>query len=370
MMANTRASLVMTWAAWVMKSRGSLRIDFYEGFQSLVENGLSVDDALKELHKIWSYDGTKRDEPLAVVARDLILQIKSGTPLSRALSRWVPYEEASLLAAGEQVGSLVQTCDDVIRVITAKQQIIGAVASAVVYPTFLCIPLSYLLWIVAAKMVPKMAQVSDPENWTGAAFGLYQLASFVTGYGVSVVLLLVTLIIVLLLSLPRWTGTTRVVADRMPFYSTYRIIHGSTFLLNLSVMMRANITELRALEMLSEYASPWLKERIAGAIAGLKMGNNLGAALENSGHQFPDKKAIQFIRILASRNGFSKSINNYSDRWLKASIKKMQSLAKVAFMSMLILIGCVMALVVAGTQDMQNSLDQTTSRTSSQSVSP
>lgn len=370
MLANTWGSLVMTRAAWEMKFRGSVRIDFYEGFQSLVENGLSVDDALKELHKVWSYDGTQRDEPLAVVARDLLLQLKDGMSLSRALSRWVPYEEASLLAAGEQVGSLVQTCDDVIRVITAKQQISGAVASAVVYPTFLCIPLSYLLWIVGVKMVPKMAQVSDPEHWTGAAFTLYQLANFVTGYGLSVILLLIALVIVFLVSLPRWTGSRRMLADKGPFYSTYRIIHGSTFLLNLSVMMRANITELRALEMLSEYASPWLKERIAGAIVGLKMGNNLGAALDNAGHQFPDKKAIQFIRILASRNGFSKSINNYSDRWLKASIKRMQSLAKVAFMSMLILIGCVMALVVAGTQEMQNNLDQTTNRTSSKVVSP
>lgn len=354
-----------TWASWMMKHHGGTRIDFYEGFQNLVENGLNVSDALKELYSVWSYDGRKADAPLAIVARDLIIQLSNGLPLSRALSRWVPYEEASLLAAGEQAGRMVETCDDVMRVIAAKQQIRGAVASALVYPAFLCVPLSFLLWIVAVKMVPKMALVSNPDNWTGAAQLLYQLARFVTDFGAAMLLLLGVLVGVFWVSLPRWTGGIRMLADRGPFYSTYRIIHGSTFLLNLSVMMRANISEHRALEMLSEYANPWMKERIAGALYGLKMGSNLGVALDNAGHRFPDQKAIQFIRILASRKGFSKSINNYSERWLKASIKRMQRLAQVAFTTMLILIGCVMALVVVGTQEMQNSLDQSASRASS-----
>ena len=353
------------WASLMMKYDGGVRIDFYEGFQNLVENGLNVSDALKELYTVWSYDGAKADAPLAIVAHDLMMQLSNGTPLSRALSRWVPYEEASLLAAGEQAGTLVSTCDDVIRVIQAKQQILGAVASAVVYPAFLCIPLFYLLWIVSVKMVPKMVLVSNPEKWTGAAVLLYELANFVTDYGVAVILLVLTLVTAFWFSLPRWTGAIRLLADRGPFYSTYRIIHGSTFLLNLSVMMRANISEYRALEMLKEYASPWLKERITGALYGITMGSNLGVALDNAGHGFPDKKAIQFIRILASRKGFSKSISNYSDRWLKASIKRMQRLAQVAFTTMLILIGCVMGLVVLGTQEMQNNLDASASRASS-----
>lgn len=353
------------WASVLMRYNSGVRIDFYEGLQSLVENGLSVSDALKELYTVWSFDSTKTDEPLAIVAHDLIIQLSNGKLLSRALSSWVPYEEASLLAAGEQAGTLVATFDDVIRVIQAKQQIFGAVASAVVYPAFLCIPLFYLLWIVSVKMVPKMVLVSDPDKWTGAAVLLYQLANFVTDYGVAVVLLIVALVTAFWLSLPRWTGSIRLLADRGPFYSTYRVIHGSTFLLNLSVMMRANISQHRALEMLSEYANPWMKERIAGARYGITMGSNLGMALENAGHGFPDKKAIQFIRILASREGFSKSINNYSERWLKASIKRMQRLAQVAFTSMLILIGCVMGLVVLGTQEMQSNLDSSASRASS-----
>jgi len=363
-------SIAETWASAVMKHSGGTRIDFYEGFQNLVENGINVNDSLKELNKIWSYGGKKPDEPLAIVTRDLMIQLSNGTPLSRALSRWVPYEEASLLAAGEQGARLVQACDDIVRVIIAKQQIIGAVASAVVYPAFLSVPLSMLLWMVATKMIPPMARVSNPENWSGAAMALYQLANFVTNFGAIAVVVLITLITAFVVSLPRWTGSVRMVFDRGPFYSTYRMVHGSTFLLNLAVMMRANIAPYAALEMLGEYANPWLKERIRGALYGGRMGSNLGVALDDAGHNFPDKKAIQFIRILAAREGFSDAINNYSERWLKTSIKRIQHMAKISFTVAILLLGSVMALVVVGTQDIQTNFEQSMNRSASKVVKP
>jgi type II secretory pathway component PulF len=117
-------------------------------------------------------------------------------------------------------------------------------------------------------------------------------------------------------------------------------------------MMRAGISLYDALKLLHQYANPYMRERIQGAMYGIRQGANLGVALGNAGHGFPDKRAIQFIRILASREGFSESINKYSERWLMASIKRIEMLATVSLNSMLIVIGLVMALVVMGTQGM------------------
>jgi len=359
------------FAALVIKHHSGTRIAFYEGFQNLVENGISPNDALKELNQIWSHGGKKPNEPLAIVTRDLMIQLRDGLPLSRALARWVPYEEASLLAAGERgAAGLSQACEDVVRVIEAKQQIRGAVTSAVAYPAFLMVPLGVLLWMVAHKLIPKMAQVSNPEHWTGNAYALYWLAGLVTDYGVLGVCLLLILIIAFTFSLPRWTGPSRRMFDRAPFYATYRMVHGSTFLLNLAVMMRANIPPDAALMVLSEYASPWLKERIGAARHGLTLGSNLGVALENAGHGFPDKKAIQFVRILATREGFPEALNRYSNRWLTSSIKQLQQFSKVMFTVSLLTIGGVMALIMTGTQDLQSNFEQSINRTAPKGVAP
>lgn len=348
---------IYSFATLVMKFSTSTRINFYEGLQNLIENGISVNDSLKELYSVWSYRDRKPNEPLAIVSKDLMVQLTNGVPLSRALSRWVPYEEASLLAAGEQGARLPDAIDDIIRVIKAKQQIAGAVMAATAYPLFLCIPMFFLLWMVATELVPSMSRFSNPEKWTGSAWALYQLSEFVTGYGLLASVLLTVSVAALLISLPRWTGRARAVADSAPFYSTYRMVHGSTFLLNLAVMMRASIPPYTALEMLAEYANPWLKERIRGALYGIRMGSNLGAALDDAGYNFPDKKAIQFVRILAAREGFESAINNYAQRWLSDSIKRLQFAASISFTVAMLSMGVLMGLVVMGTQEMQNNFE-------------
>lgn len=346
-----------TFASLIFKFATGTRINFYEGLQNLIENGISVNDSLKELYGVWSYQGKKSNEPLALVTKDLMIQLTNGVPLSQALSRWVPYEEASLLAAGEQSARLPDAIDDIIRVIKAKQQIVGAVVAATAYPLFLCIPMCFLLWMVATELVPGMSRFSDPEKWTGSAWMLYQLSAFVTGYGILFAVLLIASLVAIVVSLPRWTGRIRALVDRGPFYSTYRMVHGSTFLLNLAVMMKASIPPYTALEMLAEYANPWLRERIRGALYGIRMGSNLGAAFEDAGYNFPDKKAIQFVRILAAREGFEKAINNYAQRWLADSVKRLQLSAKVSFSVAMITIGLLMGLVVMGTQEMQGNFE-------------
>lgn len=361
-------SFSVMFAAAVVRHSSGTRINFYEGFRNLVENGMSSYDALKELHTIESHDHKKPDEPLAILTYELMMSLEGGEAFSQALARWVPYEEASLLAAGERGAGLAPACDDVIRVIEAKQQINGAVATALTYPSFLVIPVFATLWIVANQLVPKMAKISDPAQWTGAAYALSVLSSFITEWGPYCLIVVVALVMIFFFSLSRWTGGLRVLADKGPLYSTYRMVHGSTFLLNLAVMMRAGMSANDCLSILKQYANPWLKERIEATQRGLEMGSNLGVALLNAGHGFPDKKAVRYIRVLASRQGFSESINRYANRWLAKSIKSLQQFAKITFTVALLLLGTITGLIAAGTQDMQNNLDHTTTRSTSRAA--
>jgi type II secretory pathway component PulF len=333
------------------------RIEFYEGMQSLIENRVNVKMALQELYGVWSDNGKSKKAALALICQDLGVQVSNGTSLSRALSRWAPFEEVSLIAAGEQSGRLVEAFDDAIRVLTSKQKIRSAL-SGLIYPLFLTIPLSAVLWIISTEVVPKVAKTSDPEGWTGSAYLLYLLSSFVTNYGIALVCLLAIFAIGISYSLPRLRGQVRIIFDKLPVYSTYRMVHGSTFLINISVMMRASHKLRDSLELLEQYASPWMKERVEGALYGIRQGANLGIALENAGHNFPDKRAIQYIRILASRDGFAESLSKYSERWLASSIKRIERTAVLVRNIMLIMLGIVMALVVLGTQELQSNFDK------------
>ena len=338
------------------------RVEFYEAMTLLMENGVLLNDALKEMYKVASDEGRKPKKPLAIVLYDCMMGVAEGLPLSKALSVWISPDECSLIAAGEKSGRLID--DDVgpgafsqaVKVITAKRDILGAIAMATVYPTFLGILATYLLNMVATQLVPKLAKTTNPETWEGPAALLYEIANFVTGYGKPALAAALLVIAAIFVSFPYLRGNVRFYLDKVPPWSIYRMLHGSTFLLNVSVLLQSGIKMQDALELLSESASPWLKERIDAAKYGIGIGGNLGVALHKAGYDFPDKKAVQFLMILSSREGFEKALARFGDRWLADTIKRIQAVAKMALAVGVLLIGVLMLIVVAGAGGIQDAM--------------
>lgn len=345
-----------------MQFSAGVRIEFYEAMTLLMENGVLLNDALKEMYKVASDEGNKPKNPLAIVIHDCMMGVGEGMPLSKALGAWISSDECSLLAAGEKSGRLIDDEDgpgafsQAIKVITAKRSIQGAIALATVYPTFLGVLAVYLLNMVATQLVPKLAKTTNPETWEGPAALLYEIANFVTGYGKPALAALLLLIVAIFISFPYLRGNIRFYLDKIPPWSVYRMLHGSTFLLNVSVLLQSGIKLQDALELLSESASPWLKERIEAAKYGIGIGGNLGVALHKAGYDFPDKKAVQFLMILSNREGFEKALARFGDRWLSETIKRIQAVAKLGLAVGVLLIGVLMLIVVSGAGGIQDAM--------------
>ncbi|MNJ62758.1 Bacterial type II secretion system protein F domain protein [compost metagenome] len=126
-------------------------------------------------------------------------------------------------------------------------------------------------------------------------------------------------------------------------------------------MIRAGIQLHDALLLLHEDSEPWLKERIGAAILGTRQGGNLGVALDRAGHRFPDKRSVQYLKILASREGFDEAINRFSQDWVEQCIKTVEQSAKLSLIISMALMAGLMALVALGTLDMQDALDRSVS---------
>jgi type II secretory pathway component PulF len=338
------------------------RIEFYEAMTLLMENGVLLNDALKEMYKVASDEGRKPKNPRAIILYDCMMGVAEGRTLSTVLSAWVGPEECSLIAAGEKSGRLVDDEDgpgafsQAIKVITAKRQIMAAILMATVYPTVLGALSVVLLNMVSTQLVPKLAKTTNPENWEGAAALLYAIAQFVTGYGKLALAGLLVLLAGIFGSLPYLRGDLRYYLDKVPPWSVYRMLHGSTFLLNVAVLLQAGIKLQDALALLSDTAKPWLKERIEAAKYGIGIGGNLGVALHKAGYDFPDRKAVQYLMILSNREGADKAIARFGDRWLGESIRKIQSTAKVALAMGVLLIGGLMLIVIAGAGGIQDAI--------------
>ncbi len=335
---------------------GSIRMELYEALSLLLENRVLLDVALKDMYKIYSENGKKPKRALAAVTYDCYREVADGKPLSKALAKWVPYQEYTLIAAGERSGDLKTSFDNCGKIITAKQDIVGAILLATVYPSFLMAMVCVMLVMVSTKLVPKLARTSNPETWSGAAAFLYEMSQYVVHYGAITLAGILIFLFLVFASLPYLRGGLRVHLDKLPPWSVYRMLHGSTCLLNVGVMIQANVSLQDSLRMMAAEASPWLRERLNAAFYGLGIGGNLGVALSKAGYDFPDKKAVQFLMILSGKDGFEDALSNFGDRWLKKSIKQIQSAAKMAIAGGIITVGVILMTVISGVSGIQDAI--------------
>jgi len=352
---------------WAKKKISSaVRVEFYEAIIILLENNTNLNKSLQKMYDEYSAHGKKPNRAEALLVYSCLQVVQRGEKLTRGLRGWIPEQELALLDAGEESGRLIVSLNECVRLISVKNRIIAAIIKAVSYPTVLGGLMSYMLSIVALQLMPKMSKISNPETWTGNGKLLADLAWVVSNYGIYIIAAAMLVVMLFFVSLPRastlFNGGLRVFLDGVPPWSLYRIMLGATFLLNVSLLLKSGIRLQKALSILARNASPWLRQRIDAVNSCVSNGNSFGAALRLAGYGFPDNRAIAYLVILGDADGLEEVLNNFANRWIEKSIKYIDAIANVMLICGLVVIGCLMGVVLLGSNDIASQISQSQSR--------
>ena len=321
----------------------SVRLRLYRKIAKMLSNGLPLLKVLEELRDRASHQGRKPNEPLAIVLDDCRRTVQNGRLLSEALEWWVPKTEQMIIMAGEQAGRLETTLVAVIDVVTAGKRIKGVIIGGLIYPVAVFTLIIVYIYLFGTRVIPKFAQMTDPANWHGAAKSLYIMSVVVQNWMLYLVLALTALAVTIMVSMPLWRGNVRTFFDRFAPYSIYRLVVGSGFLMAFSALQHAGITVEKSLVRLSDMASPWLRERLDGALLGVKSGLNCGEALRNAGYGFPSPEVIDDLCVYAEYKGFAEALKLLADEWMEDGIEQVAIQMKVlngfAIITLAIIIG-------------------------------
>lgn len=353
---------------------GGTRVQVYEMLALLLENRVLLIDALREIRGVFderdddehrdvlSIDDVKVRNIRAEAVHDWILRLKAGDKdgfaLARAMEPWVPHEEAALILAGEATGSLVRALRDAVKNIQGKGAMLSAVLGGTVYPVMLFVGAYFTMRLFAQKVVPRFALQVDPALWEGPAHFLYLETQAFNRFAVPGAIVLIGLLIASLASLPFMRGRIRVGLERhLPPWNLYKMIQGVTFLKNVAVQTRAGIKLTDSVDSMREMASPWLRERLDGALYGLEQGQTLGDALYNAGYEFPDRHSVRILRVLSSRDGFDETIYSFAERWEEATLKRVKRVSSLLLVAGVLAIGFVAGSTVLGMQGLTEMID-------------
>ena len=331
------------------------RIRTWKKLAMQAQYGLPLKDSLRNLR-----DQTQRRNPTLARVFDQVLEhMSSGHYLDTALTGYASPEEIMLIASGQKAGKLPEGLRMAAELLEARRKIVGAVVGALAYPLFLFLMAVGMLAIVALYVMPELVQLSDPGNWTGFARGLYLISAFIGSWGGIVLLAaLVGGCVVLVATLPLWTGPARKIADRFPPWSMYRLTVGGVWLFTLSTLMRSGMQLSHILNTMlaSENTSPYLRERIRAISNQVGRGENIGEAMYLASLDFPDRELIDDFRAYAGLPHFKDQLQDFARDWLQEGIVSIQRKARLLNVIFLLLIIGQILLIAMSVMDLQSQL--------------
>ncbi|MGJ3289499.1 type II secretion system F family protein [Klebsiella sp. PL-2018] len=333
---------------------GEYRTRFYDALRFMLDNNISLRDALDKMRNAWTDFGQKW-HPFAELTDDLTDALRENAgdnTLDATLGRWLPADEAAVLSAGIHGGDLPGALQFATELTGARKRIMAAVAQMSIYPLGLVIMLSGTLFVVNTKLIPVLSRMSAPDTWDGAIGFIWHLSAFLDTWGVACAAAIVCLVVMIALSVPRLTHPVafRKALDQWLPWSLYRDIQGAAFLLNLAALMKAGVGAGDALLLLDRTASPWLSQRLLAAHAALREGAGPGQALRDCGMDFPSREAVNFLSLLDG-DGATDIVANYGRRWLEQSLDNInQRAVRLRLVMLFALLGSLGLLVLIVTE--------------------
>jgi len=344
-MADKMSTLKRKWLR--MNFGHAKRVAFYNQLLSLIESEVSDIDALRMAWDSASQEGKKPNTDEALILHDVILRRENGNKMSSALAPWIPQEDTMVLEAiqssNDFAGGLRQHIDMIEKKKAMKKRITGGMS----YPVMLMLVVYGLLLYFGKSVVPIISDILPMDKWTGSTALLRYMSNFANFYAVPVALGVIATVALILFLFPRWTGKSRIIADKFPIFSVYRIYTGISFLMSVAALMQGGMAAVDALERLYPRSTPYVRERILKVRDEMKDGANFGAALHRAGTGWPDPKVNLSIKIFAKTQNLSKQLSKLSRKWLDETGDKIDTTMTIArFIALIGVFGVIMSIVI------------------------
>ncbi|WP_395398630.1 hypothetical protein ACHMW6_00310 (plasmid) [Pseudoduganella sp. UC29_106] len=272
-------SLSFFWARLVFHRR---RAGIYAALAFALDHGSPPLEEFKAVYRTHK----RRNSPLATIYKhwhDQLTDSAAGS-ISKAMRGTVPTTEYALLASAEETHRLSLglrfLSDSVIKI----NEMTEAVWSAISKIWLPAVMFAGLLVFCDNFFFPTIADTLPRDKWptitriaagTASQLSALLVAIFVFGSG---------LVSAWYLSLSRWTGAGRKIADRTVLYSKYRDFQCAIFLVNLSFLMLANTPPRASLLRIQEHSNPYIRNHIKNMLALLSEdGGDVGRAIISTG---------------------------------------------------------------------------------------
>ncbi len=292
--------------------------------------------------------------PLAVAYADMGAALGRGLPAGQAVAPWAGPEEVMLIDAGQTAGAagLARGFARAAELMERQRGIRSLLWKELSYPLTLMALAAGFLIMIATSLMPRFAALSDPETWEGAGAMLYAASSFIASWkGAALALVLALTASACAWSLPRWTGRLRMLADRLPPWSVYRMLTGIGWLYATATLMQGREIKLDAVVrrlVTAPETCPYLRWRLGPVLEAGRLGLTLGEALCRARDRWPDPAMVDDLRAYSALPNFSSLLTPIAEELACDGVERVQRMARRLGTLAVLAVIAVLCLLVAG----------------------
>lgn len=321
------------------------RIEIYDDFRQYLLDGRSAKETYQKLIDNYSRRGKNPGDAVAQILTECSENLGGGFGLGDSLREWIPDQELSIIESCDLAGHAEDGFLNAIDIASGTGRISATVKSTVGITAYLTLLTVSVLVLFCMMLVPVILQAVPLSQWNGLQTGVYYFYLLLTDWWWLMLLCFGGIITLVILSLPRLTGPLRFFLDRFPPWSIYRRIHGAAFIMNVNAMDAAGIPLERAIASMKESTrSAWLYERLDAVERAITAGEeNLGQALDATGYEFPDERAIVKLQSLFETKNSEGSLKRFAATWLDRTVSSVERTGERMRIGSLLLCGVLVA---------------------------
>ncbi len=318
--------------AQFLKARKTLN-ETLQRISARYKNQLGLVERIRvKLNKSYKPRGDFR----ARILQDILSEMATGRHFSDALKPWVPAGEHMLIAAGERGKGLDSGMLNAAVMSAAASRIKKTIIGNSVYPMVLMGVFGGMMIMFKRKLVPEYIKIVPVSSWPASAKKLYEISTFVNSYTLLMTLVICAVFFGAAMTLPRWRGKPRAIADHFPPWSVYRVQQASSFMISLSSLLAAGVTAYGSLQMMHRNASPYFKWHLERMMAVLSTGpDNAGKAMDTG---LLDRESAGDVEDYSQLGNFRHAIEEIGARILEESVDRITAVMSTARTLMLVLV--------------------------------
>jgi type II secretory pathway component PulF len=304
-----------------------IRVSFYEQLAALLKSDIAMYDALISIRSKYQSHKTifKSYWLERKILDDMIFRVSSGygsSSLAELLDGLVPNSDLVILAVDSR--KTIDALDKVTQMMAKFGKLRVEVTKMFFTPIVCLLLILVLIFVANALIFPILLNIKKLNELPDATYNLYVFCHFFAAHLFLISVILIFLVVVVIWSLSKLTGSLRKILDNIPPYNIYKQIIATSFLISLSLLLQSGDDFFTAIKKIKTNTSKYLRGFLDHMLERISLGDRSGEALANT--KLFNKGTQIYIEILDEAQALSQGISNLTDRSVDMQIRSIKML--------------------------------------------